>query len=230
MTVQVPDVPELDLFELLNYEKETTGLYLSGHPMDKYRKLLQSSAAVSTVRITGEEADCPDGSTVTVCGIVQSLSTKTTRNNSLMAYVTLEDDAGSVEALVFSTVLNQYEKLLTPGSAVALEGRVSVRDEKAAQLIVNRVFELEAYAALSKQARRTLGRPSGCARLYLKLPSEQDPRYPKVRAILNMFPGPVQAVLYFADTGLRRGALCTPEAVMLDELRSLLGEDAVAEK
>ena len=230
MTVQVPDIPELDLFELLSYEKETTGLYLSGHPMDKYRRLLRGTDAVAVQRITGEEADCPDGAVVTVCGIVQSVVTKTTRNSSLMAYVTLEDDTGSVETLVFSSVLNQYEKLLQPGAAVALEGRVSVRDEKAAQLIVNEVSSVEDYAAKGRKEARTLGRVSPCAKLYLKLPSEGSLADRKTRAILNMFPGEVQTVLYYADSGLRRGALCRPEQVMLEELRELLGENSVVEK
>ncbi len=230
LSVQVPELPELDLFELLNYEKQTTGLYISGHPMDKYRQLLRGTKALPIVRITGEEASVRDGEIVTVCGVVQTLTQKTTRNNSVMAYMTLEDDTGSLETLVFSSVLNQVEDLLAPGAVLAVEGRVSLRDEKASQLVVNEVRTIEDFAAATHKPKPTLGHVSPCRKLYLKLPSEDSLEYLKTRAILNMFPGQIQAVLYFADTGLRRGTLCLPESVMLEELRQLLGDGAVVEK
>ena len=230
MSVQVPELPELDLFELLAGEKETTGLYISGHPMDKYRKALAGTRAVSVRQAVGEESPFRDGDTVTVCGVIQSAVTKTTRNNSLMAYVTLEDDSAAVEVLVFSSVLSRCEPLLVPGKAVAMEGRISLRDEKPTQLVANEFQDLESFAKRGGAPKRTLNRVRPCGRLYLKLPSEDSLEYQKTRAILNMFPGSVQAVLYFEDTKVRRGTSCTPETVMLDELRALLGEDAVVEK
>ncbi len=230
MTVQVPELPELDLFELLSYEKQTTGLYISGHPMDKYRQALKGSGAVSIRGVTGEESSFRDGDVVTVCGVIQTVTQKTTRNNSMMAYVSLEDDSAGVELLVFSSVLSRFEQLLTPGAAVAVEGRVSLRDEKPTQLVVNEIRDLDSFTRGGARKKRELGNASTCGRLYLKLPSEDSLEYQKTRAILNMFPGSVQAVLYFADTGVRRGTSCIPEAVMLEELRRLLGSDAVVEK
>jgi DNA-directed DNA polymerase III (polc) len=230
MRVQIPDIPELDLFELLNDEKLTTGLYISGHPMDKYREALRKTAALPIRDVVGEESTCRDGDTVTVCGVVQSVTTKTTRSNSLMAYVTLEDDTGSAELLVFPAALTRFEMSLLPGAAVAVEGRVSLRDEKATQIIVNTVFSVEDFARLSKKPQPTLNRVHPCGKLYLRLPSEDSLEYQKTKAILNMFPGSVPTVLYFSDTGRRRRGVCTPEDVMLTELRDLLGEDSVVEK
>ena len=159
------------------------------------------------------------------------MTTKTTRNNSVMAYVTLEDDTASVEVLVFSSTLSRYESILTPGTAVALEGRVSLRDEKPTQLIANQVMDVQAFAdAAGSKPRRTLDRVRPCGKLYLKLPSEDSLEYLKTRAILNMFPGSIPVVLYFADTGCRRGTTCVPETVMVDELRELLGDACVVEK
>ena len=228
--VRVPDLPELDLSELLKYEKEITGLYISGHPMDKYRRLLTGTSAVPIHRVTEEETSFRDGDVVTVCGVLQSVTTKSTRSNSLMAYATLEDDTAAVELLIFPNVLTRCEALLTVGAPVAVEGRVSLRDDKPTQLVVNGVEELEHFARKRGAPVRRLNRVRPCGKLYLKLPSEDSLEYQKTRAMLNMFPGQTQAVLYFADTGVRRGTLCTPETVLLDELRSLLGEDAVVEK
>ena len=228
--IPVPEIPELELFELLNGEKQTTGLYISGHPMDQYRKALRRTKAVAVRQVTGEDSPFRDGETVTVCGIVQSVVTKTTRSSSLMAYVTLEDDTGSLEVLVFPAALARFEELLKEGAALALEGRVSLRDDKPTQLMANTVQPLEEYTKTGGVPARTLGRVSACGKLYLKLPSEDSLEYQKTRAIINMFPGRTPTVLYFADTGLRRGAQCLPESVMLEELRELLGEDAVVEK
>jgi DNA polymerase-3 subunit alpha len=230
MSFPVPALPELELFELLSGEKQTTGLYISGHPMDQYRQALRRTKSLPIRRITGEDAQLRDGEVVTVCGVVQSFVSKTTRNNSLMAYVTLEDDTASVEILVFSAVLNRFEELLREGEAVAVEGRVSLRDDKPAQLMANSVMTLESYVKHGGAPARTLNRVSSCQKLYLKLPSEDSLEYRKARAVLNMFPGATPTVLYFADTGVRRGTQCTPEAVMLEELRELLGEPAVVEK
>lgn len=225
-----PEIPELSPSELLAGEKETTGLYISGHPMDQYRKALRRTSAAPIERVTGEDADFNDGDSVTVAGVIQAFSTKTTRSNTLMAYVTLEDDTASVECLVFASTLSRVEPILQPGTAVAIEGRVSIRDEKAAQLIVNSVTPMEDYLAQGRAQQLRLGQVSDAGKIYLKLPSEDSLEYCKTRAILNMFPGSVPVVLYFADTRVRRGTTCTPEAVMLIELRSLLGEDSVVEK
>ena len=181
-------------------------------------------------QLTVDESDYRDGEIATVCGIVQTVLTKATRNNSLMAYVTLEDDTGAIEVLVFSAVLRRAERLLQEGSALAIAGRVSLRDEKPTQLMANDVLPLERFARSGSMPLRALNRISPCQKLYLKLPSEDSLEYQKTRAILNMFPGQIPTVLYFADTGVRRGAQCSPEAVMLEELQSLLGEAAVAER
>ena len=111
-------------------------------------------------------------------------------------------------------------------------GKVSVRDEKEPQLIVNRVHPLKDYAdALARPVYEKAEREDMAhSKLYLRLPSENDPAYRKVRAILQMFPGKNEIVLYFADTKLRRGTHSSLEPIMLGELRTLLGEANVVVK
>ena len=86
-----------------------------------------------------EERTVEDESIVSVAGIIQKVRLKTTRNNSMMAYVTLEDDTGSMELLTFSNVLTQFGSLVQEGAAVVVIGRLSIRDEKDPQVVVNRV-------------------------------------------------------------------------------------------
>ena len=89
-------------------EKETTGIYLSGHPMDDYRHLLKGTHVVPIGALMDEENPYRDDQIVSVAGVVQNVKMKTTRNNSMMAYVTVEDDTASLEMLAFSNVLTQY--------------------------------------------------------------------------------------------------------------------------
>ncbi len=223
----IPKLPELKKAELMAFEKDTVGIYLSGHPMDAYRPYLKGTNVVPIGTLLGEDCPYADESTVTIAGIVQSIKMKTTRNNSMMAYVSIEDDTGSMELLAFSSALTPYGIYLREGSAIVLTGRLSIRDEKDPQIIVNKVTPMAEFA--DRQPWRGPA-PSQAQRLYLQLPSEQDPLYRKVKAIVNMFPGQKTVVLFFADTRVRRGAAASFHESMLMELRSLLGNDNVVLK
>ncbi len=229
--IPIPKLEEMQRRELMDMEKEATGLYLSGHPMDDYRKYLKNThvAAISAV-LDQESGRFQDGQVISVAGIIQSVKMKTTKNNSMMAYVTLEDDAASMEMLAFSNVLSQYGGYLKENTAVVVTGRVSIREEKDPQLVVNAARLLLDYADGTIPAQPAAPKAVRGSRLYLRLPSEAGTAYRKTRAILNMFPGEVQAVVYFADTKLRRGALCALDEDMLRELQRLLGDENVIVK
>ena len=156
---------------------------------------------------------------------------KTTRSNSMMAYVTVEDDTAAIEMLAFSNVLNQYGGYLRENSPVVVVGRLSMREDKEPQIVVNRARPISDYAAgdLEPQPQRT-PRTVVDGMLYLRLDSEQDSRFRKVKAILNMFPGSCNAVLFFADTRQRRGTRCELSEIMLQELKNVLGEGNVVVK
>jgi len=224
--IPIPKMPELPKSELMLMEKETTGIYLSGHPMDDYRAYLRNTHVVPIAALMSEESTYQDEQIVSVAGIVQSVKMKTTRNNSMMAYVTVEDDTTAIEMLAFSNVLSQYGGYLKENSPVVITGRLSLRDDKEPQIIVNRARPITDYSEAPEQPGRTL--PIG--KLYLKLPTEEGKLYPKVRAILNMFPGETAVVLYFADTGVRRGTTCQLAEPMLRELESLLSKPCVVVK
>ena len=209
-------------------EKETTGLYLSGHPMDDYRPYLKNTHVLPIGSLMDEERTVEDESIVSVAGIIQKVRLKTTRNNSMMAYVTLEDDTGSMELLTFSNVLTQFGSLVQEGAAVVVIGRLSIRDEKDPQVVVNRVRSILDYADgnLPEEGPQ----PARSGKLYLRLASEAVPEYRKTRAILNMFPGTSSVLLYFADTQVRRGTMCGFQEDMLQELTALLGKENVVLK
>ena len=222
--IPIPKLPELSKAELMAYEKETTGIYISGHPMDDYRALLKNTHVVPIGDLMDEESQFQDDQIVSVAGIVQGAKMKTTRNNSMMAYVTVEDDTAAIEMLAFSNVLSQYGGYLRENSPVVITGRLSIRDDKEPQIVINRarpISDFEGGAVEEEPAPKA--RTSRQGTLYLKIPSETDALYRKVKAILNMFPGDSGVVLYFADTKVRRGTRCMLADSMLHELKNVLG-------
>ncbi len=228
--IPIPKLPEMQKSELLALEKETTGIYISGHPMDDYRVYLRNTHVVPIGKLLEEDNGFADDQIISVAGIVQSVKMKTTRNNSMMAYITVEDDTAAIEMLAFSNVLGQYGGYLREGSPVVIVGRLSLREDKEPQIVVNRARPMSDYANGNPEP------PSGgraqirSGTLYLRLPSEDDPVFRKVKAILNMFPGESNVVLYFADTKLRRGTRAQLRETMLNELKNVLAEGNVVIK
>ena len=233
LSMPIPSMPELHKADMLLMEKETTGIYLSGHPMDDYRQYLHNTRVVNIDELMGEDSRFKDDQIVSVAGVVQSLKMKTTRNNSMMAYVTLEDDTASIEMLAFSKVIEQYGSYLYENSPVVITGRLSIRDEKEPQIVINRARPIQDFAnnvIMQREDELIRENRTHQGTLYLRLPGEEDPRYPKVKAILNMFPGESQVVLFFADTKQRRGTRCVLMDSMLEELQNVLGDGNVVMK
>ncbi len=226
-TVVLPDIPEFSPAELMAMEKETTGLYLSGHPMDQYRGQAQKYGAVpiGAVMAAGEEngpSRYGDGAQVTLAGVVASVRTKTTKNNSLMAYVMLEDASGSIELLCFSRTLTESGAYLKANLPVAVSGRVSIRDEKAPQLMVDRVIPLSGERPRPAQAVAEQV-------LWVKLSDGGEP-FTWLKKLLSMFPGENPAVVYLADRRKKLQTHCLLHDALLAELRETLGEENVVLK
>ena len=229
--IPIPKLPELTRAEMMAMEKETTGIYISGHPMDDYRPHLKNTHVVPIGELMEEESHYQDDQIVSVAGIVQSVKMKTTRNNSMMAYVTIEDDTAAIEMLAFSNVLNQYGGYLKENNPVVITGRLSIRDEKEPQIIVNRARPISDFANNPVSDEPAPQKPQvRNGTLYLKISSESDPQLRKIKAILNMFPGESGVVLYFADTKVRRGTRCLLADSMIRELKNILGEENIVLK
>ena len=179
LSMPIPSMPELHKADMLLMEKETTGIYLSGHPMDDYRQYLHNTRVVNIDELMGEDSRFKDDQIVSVAGVVQSLKMKTTRNNSMMAYVTLEDDTASIEMLAFSKVIEQYGSYLYENSPVVITGRLSIRDEKEPQIVINRARPIQDFAnnvIMQREDELIRENRTHQGTLYLRFPSEEDPR------------------------------------------------------
>ena len=232
-SIQIPKLKELNRADLMAMEKETTGIYISGHPMDDYRAYLKNTHVVPIGKLMEEENKYQDDQIISVAGIVQAVKMKTTRNNSMMAYVTVEDDTAAIEMLAFSNVLNQFGGYLKENSPVVVMGRLSIRDEKEPQIVINRARPMSDFSDPNVQQESEPAAQQPVARtgtLYLKLTGESDPNYRKVRATVNMFPGESVVKVFFADTRKMRGAKAALDERMLQELKKVLGEENVVIK
>jgi DNA polymerase-3 subunit alpha len=251
----LPDISEFSMRDLMHMEKEVTGLYLSGHPMDEFRETVQRTGAVPIGRIKtsfeGEESvgALADGDSVIIAGVITGVKTKTTKNNSLMAYVTLEDSSGDIELLVFQRVLNDWGSALKEGLPVFARGKISVRDEKEPQILTDSIYPIDEppTGETMRNGGKASRDPSGAflrqpsprndpmpeessASLYVKLKSADSPEYERLKLILVMFPGRENLVLYFSDTKKRLGAKCVIHPALLQELKQMLGEENVVVK
>ena len=145
---------EMDEFsekELLSMEKEMLGIYISGHPLEKYRKQLDEVTNFNTAQIeetmeqmtAGEKCDLQDGQSVKLAGVITKIKKKFTKSNKVMAFVTIEDLYGTCELIVFESCYNKCSNLLIEESLILCEGRISIRDENDITIIANQITELK---------------------------------------------------------------------------------------
>jgi DNA polymerase-3 subunit alpha len=160
--------------------------------------------------------------------VVETAKTKTTKNNNLMCTIRLEDDTGSIEVIAFQRVLEQGSAYLEPNSAVAVNGKISLRDEKDPQLMADSIQPLSGLMARGGKSapvqEAVPADPGGEKTLWVKIPSREDPLFEHIRLLLTMFPGNDRMILYCEKEKKKIGAHCLHHETLLAELRELCGE------
>ena len=245
VSIPIPDIEEFSARERMAMEKETTGLYLTGHPMDEYRAAVKKIGASPIGAVMNDFAaeDGPrsfaDGQYITVAGVVAGARTRPTKNNSLMSYITLEDDTGAMEVIAFQRVLDQSSMFIKDNAALIVRGRISVRDEKEPQLMADTIRPIEEADSMKAAAARPDGAPKPAPhgddpaaqqKLWVKLPAADDPRIKRIELILTMFPGQQQMVIYCAREKRKLTARCIIHDSLVAELKEMLGEENVVVK
>ena len=145
--ITFPDVGEYSKDELLAFEKEILGVYISGHPLDDYedtwRRNITATSAQFIVDEETDEAGVEDGSRAVIGGLVAGKTVKTTRTNQLMAFITLEDLLGPVEVIVFPRDYEANRDLFTEDSKLFIRGRVSIGDDPVGKLVCEQVIPFD---------------------------------------------------------------------------------------
>ena len=231
---EIKPCPEYTHAELLQQEKEVSGLYLSGHPLDAYREQSAQFATHTIKALTGEDANVPDNSHVRiVCTIVKSKMV-TTKTNSMMAYTSVEDLTGTMEVIVFPRTLETFRDVLHDNAVVVIEGRLSIREDEPARLVAESISPIEGYNPVRPQANRPNQMRDAARRLYVRLPSRTSPEYAKVVNLLEIFDGDMPVIFYLEDTKQKLAAprrlYTSGHPLFFEELQRIVGEKNVATK
>ncbi len=217
----LPDVPEWEESVKLAREKEALGVYLTGHPLDAYRGLLKSRCPVTTADL----AEVPDSQEVALGVVVTALTEKMGKKGGRLAILTVEDLAGSAEAVVYSDLYDRTAPLLhRPSLPLWLRGMV-VQEEKGPKLVAQEITPLE--GALPPWPERV--------DLRLQAAAVTREQLPKLKEIIARHPGPVPAFLHFLEPGQPDAVLAlppelslTPSPDLAEEINRLLGYPALS--
>lgn len=241
--IRIENKPEFGKKELMKMEKETCGLYLSGHPMDEYSAMAKKEGAVSIGELMSDFAEeggplkYHDNQKLKICGIVVSKDFRTTRANTLMANIRLEDRSGGIEVLVFQNALDRSERKIVEDEPLVVYGRISQRDESEPQLIAETLSELKgtserADETLIKRDETAEAKPGGKNEktLWLKVDKDEERRLHRIELLLQMFPGKDKMIIYLAEKKRRLSAGCVIMDTLTEELKALLGEENVVIK
>ena len=235
---QVPNLREYDSGELLKMEKEVSGLYLSGHPLDAYREKIEKISTCTIAQLQGENARDFDNQTVTlVCTVVKN-KIMTTKSNTLMAFTTIEDLTGTMELLVFPRVLTSCRAYLQENAVVVTTGRASVKEDEGTRLIVESVLPVDGYDPSQSFGQNRSQRISAAAgdtaaqSIWLLVPSRECAQMHKVENLLqNIFDGPTPVYFKFEDSGQRvrapQSMWAMDHPLLRQELERILGADHV---
>ena len=228
--MSAPDLEEFPYNELLKYEKEITGLYISGHPMDEYKDLSEKIRADRIIDILESDglmsSKYKDNSRVSVFGIISKVEKKITKNNSTMCFVVLEDLTATIECIVFSKQYADSVMHLQAGNIVLVEGRLSLREDREPSVICERIranpknlYKDTADMTANKKKRRGI---------FIRYSSKDKQSETKLNIMLDVFKGDFPIYSYHTDTEKYKlsGYICNQNPVMV-ELKHIFGDENV---
>ena len=246
-----PDIPEYSLRELLGLEKESAGMYFSGHLLDSYTKCVEALDVVPLSDIVDGNDDATlgisDGREVRVAGMISVITLKTTKKDERMAFISLEDRYSAVECIVFPKVYQRYHQLIYQDSPLYIEGRVQLRDGETPRVIVSTMTALVENGKFSgevasrpvrdateKHAEQKASAPlkaseSKSPRLFLRVPDVESFEYKKCLNLIEIFEGVIPVTFYYsskAEYQTCRTGIALSDFV-LNELKDIIGESNV---
>lgn len=215
-------VDEMPKEMLLSLEKEATGLYLSGHPLDGYAGYLSSAKLNKAADIAAHKFR--DGQRVSVAGLVSGFKVRQLKNNNLMGAGFVEGIDGSVPITVFAAVLAEFRPLLTSGEPIVVSGRISEREDRDTEIVVDRVEKIPESAKDIPVSKYKSG-------LYLKVKNTDCEEFIKVKGVLERFHGNTPVFIYCTEEKKKLEApdrlKITPSEPLFTALKGVLGDENV---
>ena len=209
--------------ELLSMEKEMLGIYISGHPLEKYREKIKEIATVNILELkeaneaisNNVEPNVRDGQRVKLVGIITKIKKKFTKTNKIMAFVTVEDLYGSCEVVVFESCYNNCSNLLFEESIVVIDGRVSMKEDTDVSIVANSITEMKNNDNASQNNK-----------LILDITNLDEKHKAKLRGAIKFFAGDKNNMPLYVKQGDKIsscGAIYANEEI-IKELKEIVGE------
>ncbi|MDR0957686.1 MAG: DNA polymerase III subunit alpha [Clostridiales bacterium] len=222
----LPDIPEFNTRRLLADEKDALGIYVSGHPTDAFREEIKSKISHTSLDFLPAADDnnigelkLSDNEHVIVAGLVSKKTIKVTKNNTVMAFITLEDIYGAIEIIIFPNLYEKFEPLLNEGEIILVYGKANLRENEITKVICDRVIVLEKQRTSEKK-------------LWLKIPETSSIDYSDITKVLSGFSGGTSAVIIYNEATkdkffVGKDNYVTLTDNLLQKLKILLGEKSV---
>ena len=223
ISIEVPNLEEFPQEELLKMEKEITGLYLSGHPLKEFSKLVTSNNYAKIgdiVSVSKEEfPKFKDSDRVKILAIISDVKLKTSKNNNTFAYVNIEDMYGAMEMMVFNSVLEKNSFLLMRGNIVEIHARVSVREDEEPKLICEEIISPPNMC--DSKIDKKLAKPVKNPGLYIKVKNENCFEYERALLLLSIFEGNTPVYIFLED---EKRLILAPRKLWVSKNDVLIGE------
>lgn len=231
----LPDVKEFPHKYLLSFEKEMLGIYLSGHPLSEYEDLINKISSVNSndLKEMGDSDSkqmLRDGQRVIIPGIVIKKQDKTTKNNNLMAFITLEDMFGSLEVIVFPTVYDRCMELLFEDSIIIVVGKINFKEDEDPKIIAENIISLT-EENVNMILSTNNSKPEKPKKIYLRLKNRNNDIMNKIKEILRRKRGKTPVYLYIESE--KRKLLANKDLwIQIDksiikELKEVLGDNSI---
>ena len=216
---------ELDERELLAQEKEMIGIYISGHPLEKFKDAIQRQTNINSIQIkdlNGENAGkFKDGQNVKYAGTITSVKKKYTKRNTIMAFVTVEDLYGSAEIVVFDSVFSRCDNILVEENIVLVEGRLSIKEDEDARIIVQNIKEFSEENNAGDHVRKST--------VLIDITELNENQKERLKGAIRFFSGDrVNMKISVLDKAQEKpcGAIYLTEAI-LEQFKEIVGEENV---
>ena len=259
-----PDINEYPPNVLLKMEKEMLGLYVTGHPLDEFKQALKNHSTVNSLDLKAKSGelsdeleieashDLYDGKIVTIGGIIASKKIKATKNDNLMAFLTLEDLYGQVEVIVFPQILSKYQDLIIEENIILVKGKISIKEEEEPKIICEEIIPVisldnphedninnsktkEPHNEVDKKSMDNISMDN-ITKVYIKLQksynnnagNDNDSKYEAFMSMLKFFGGKIPVYFYYADEKITeivdKEYWINPNSTLLLELEERLGK------
>jgi len=220
VTDELPELLELDKEEILNMEQEMLGVFVSGHPLDEYRDILNKSGSVSVIDIISafeeSESNIYTDKTIVLSAVITKRNIKRTKRNDRMAFITVEDLSGAIEAIVFPSVFAKCEKIIDSTTPLMISGKIEAQEDGQPKIIVSSFSEIEQETS----------------KLYIKIPAGSEEKFESLKKILEIFKGDTPVYLYYESTKKTvkapKNYYISCNDTLICEIKKLLGEGADA--